>query len=113
MCPPPRRADDRGPPREELDAHFDELLAELKLAYLENKLGTIGGNPTAIVNQFEKGMSRCKHLDAKALVERALSLRLHGRLATALSAWNKERSEAPTWGAGSDEEDGMINMSRK
>jgi hypothetical protein len=103
--PPPRRADDRGPPREEPDAHFDELLAKLKLAYSENKLGTIGGNPTKIVNQFENGMSHCKHPDAKALVERALRLRLHVRLATALSAWNKAESEASTWGAGSDEED--------
>ena len=112
--PPPRRADDHGQPRVELDADFDELLAKLKLAYSENKLGTIGGNPTKIVNQFENGMSHCKHPDAKALVERAIRLGLHGRLATALSAWNEEQTEASTCGAGSDEEDdGMINMSKK
>ena len=39
---------------------------------------------------------------APALVERAGRLNLHGRLATALSAWNTELSEAP-WG--SDGED--------
>ena len=39
---------------------------------------------------------------APALVERAGRLNLHGRLATALSAWNTELSEA-AWG--SDGED--------
>ena len=94
----PRRDDDRGPPREERDPLFDKILDGLKLAYQAKKLGnSCGKTTTKILNQF-RTIKFCKYPDAKALVEEAGRLNLHERLATALLAWDTERSEAPDGG---------------
>ena len=60
-------------------------------------MGNCGKSTAKILNQF-RTVSHCKYPDAIALVEEAGRLNLHGRLATALLAWDTERSEAPDGG---------------
>ena len=93
----PRRDDDRGPPSEERDPLFDKILDGLKLAYQAKHIGNCGKTTTKILNQF-RTIKYCKYPDVIALVEEARRLNLHGRLATALLAWDLERSEAPDGG---------------
>ena len=65
-------------------------------AVASGKLYVMGGH-AKILNQF-RTVSHCKYPDAIALVEEANRLNIHGRLATALLAWDTERSEAPDGG---------------
>ena len=93
----PLRDDDRGPPREERDPLFDKILDGLKLAYQAKHIVNCGKTTTKILNQF-RTIKYCKYPDVIALVEEAARHHLQGRLATALLAWDIERSEAPDGG---------------